>query len=278
MLLLGAMAAGVLCGWLFPGFSNHLEILGTRFLRLIRTIVAPLLFGVLVPSMARAGSLRVLGRLGVKAVVYFEIMTTLALGWGLAWTLLLHPGAGFSLHGAAAPAEAPSLRKIIEDAFPNSIFDAMARGDVLQMVIFFLLLGMAANALGAKAEPLVAFAEGLASVIFRYTQLIMWAAPLAVFGSMASTIAGQGSQALEPLAKLIVTAWGAQLSYTVLALGGVASAGAFSLTALPPRGERAVRPRLHHHVQARPHCPRPSKASNAWVPHPLSAASSPPSA
>lgn len=221
MLLLGAMGAGALCGWLFPAFSGHLEILGTLFLRLIRTIVAPLLFGVLVPSMARAGSLRALGRMGFKAVVFFEVMTTLALLWGLAWTVAFQPGAGFSLHGAPAPSEAPSLRKIVEDAFPGSIVDAMARGDVLQMVIFFLMLGLAANALGPKAEPLVAFAESVAAVIFRCTRLIMWAAPLAIFGSMAATIAGQGSQALSPLAKLIATAWGAQLSYTVLVLGGV---------------------------------------------------------
>jgi proton glutamate symport protein len=221
MHLLGAMGAGVAVGWFYPDLSRHLELLGVLFLRLIRTIIAPLMFGVLVPSVARAGAMPGLGRIGLRAIVLFEVMTTLALVWGLGWTLLLEPGAGLNLPAAQPPREHLSMSSILEQSFPASIFDAMARGDVLQMVVFFLGIGLAANALGARAEPVVAFAESVAAITFRMTGLIMYAAPVAVFGAMASTIASQGANALEGLARWIGTAWAAQLSYTVLVLGGL---------------------------------------------------------
>lgn len=221
MFLLGAMAAGAAIGWCFPDLSRHLELLGVLFLRLIRTIIAPLMFGVLVPAVARAGAIASLGRMGLRAIVLFEVMTTLALVWGLGWTLLLKPGAGLSLPPAAAAPSQQTIGSILEQAFPSSIFAAMAQGDVLQMVLFFLGIGLACNRLGAKAEPLVTFAESIAAITFRMTSPIMYAAPWAVLGAMAATVASQGAGALHGLARWIGTAWAAQLSYTVLILGGL---------------------------------------------------------
>ncbi|MBL8229510.1 MAG: dicarboxylate/amino acid:cation symporter [Bryobacterales bacterium] len=221
MLLLGAMAAGLAAGWFFPDPSRQFELLGALFLRLIRTIIAPLMFGVLVPAVARAGAMRTLGRMGLRAVILFEVLTTIALLWGLGWTLLLEPGTGLQLPPAQMPDGHLSIASILEQAFPTSIFDAMARGDVLQMVVFFTGIGLACSTLGPKAEPLVEFAESIGAITFRMTAILMYAAPLAVFGAMASTIASQGPGALASLARWIGTAWVAQVSYTVVILGGM---------------------------------------------------------
>ena len=215
------MVLGVGMGVAAPQISLELAVVSNIFLRLIKSIIAPILFGLLVSAFGSAGSLKQLGRVGWKAILYFEMMTTIALllGWGS--VMLIRPGDGVSLgSNTAASVTAPSFSEVLEKSFPSSIFDAMARGDVLQIVVFCLLFGIAANAIGEKARPILDFAEALAAIAFRYTGFVMYLAPFAVFAAMASTVAGNGFGVLFGLGKLIFTAYMAQLLYAGVFLGG----------------------------------------------------------
>ena len=157
-----ALVAGILLGAFTPGFAKGLAPISNIFLRLIKSIVGPLLFGTLVSGIASAGELKIMGRIALKAVVYFEAATTLALVIGLMVVNLVRPGAGLSLAAEAssplpALAKPASLNQILEHAFPANIFESLAQNDVLQMVVFFFLFGAACSAIGAKAEPVVTF-------------------------------------------------------------------------------------------------------------------------
>jgi proton glutamate symport protein len=191
--MLLAAAGGVACGLLAPGVASSLGIVTDIFLRLIRAIVAPVLVGVLIRAVGSAGSLGDLGRLGWKSLLLFELFTTVALllGWGAA--LLFEPGRGVALASAAAPTvNAWSLRDLVVNAFPTSIFDAMARGDVLQILVFCLLFGLACLSAGEKARPVLDLAEAVVAVAFRFTHLVMFLAPLAVFAALAGTLGVAG--------------------------------------------------------------------------------------
>jgi proton glutamate symport protein len=219
------MAAGVVLGGVAPGVARQLGPVSAIFLRLIRSIIAPLIFGTLVYGIAGGGDLKRMGRIGLKAIVYFEIVTTFALFLGLAAVNLARPGAGMKLERtsaeAAAPATPPDAGSIIEHVFPASVIDAMARGDVLQIVVFAFLFGAACAAVGAKAQPVVAFCAALAEVMFRYTRYVMYLAPFGVGAAIAVTIGTKGFGVLFGLGKLILTMYAAQVVFVVLILGGV---------------------------------------------------------
>src|SRR5215469_15814737 len=155
------MAVGVLLGVVAPGIAKQLGPLSAIFLRLIRSIVALLIFATLVAGIAGSGGAKSMGRIGGKAILYFEIVTTLALFLGLGVVNLVRPGDGVPIARtaaeAAAPAKATSLNDIVEHTVPASVIDAMARNDVLQLVVFAFLFGAACSAIGAKAQPVVAF-------------------------------------------------------------------------------------------------------------------------
>ena len=219
------MAAGVALGAFAPGVARQLGPVSAIFLRLIRSIVAPLIFGTLVYGIAGGGDLKRMGRIGLKAIVYFEIVTTFALFLGLAAVNLVRPGAGMHLSltsaEAALPQQPPAAGSIIEHVFPASIVDAMARGDVLEIVVFAFLFGAACAAIGAKAKPVVAFCESLAEVMFRYTRYVMYLAPLGVGAAIAVTVGGKGFGVLFGLGKLILTMYVALVLFVVLVLGAV---------------------------------------------------------
>jgi proton glutamate symport protein len=227
------MAAGIALGVAAPGWAVHLGIVSAIFLRLIKSIIAPLLFGTLVYGIAGAGSIRQMGRIGLKAIVYFELVTTIALFLGLGAVNLIRPGEGMTLERsaseAALPASAPKAADIVEHVFPTSIVDAMARGDVLQVVVFSFLFGAACAAIGAKAKPVVDFAASLAEVMFRYTGYVMYLAPLGVGAAMAVTVGGKGFRVLFGLGKLIATMYAAQAIFVVLILGSIALAAQIPL-------------------------------------------------
>lgn len=225
--MLAAAAAGVLLGFLAPDFAQRLEIVSTVFIRLIRSIIAPVLFGVLVRAVAGAGSVRELGRLGWKSLVLFEIWTTIALLLGWFTVGYWRPGEGLSLPSdGAAVVDPSSFAEVLEGAVPTSIIDAMARGDILQIIVFCLLFGLACLGAGEKARPVVAFADSLAEVAFRFTDYVMYAAPAAVMAAMAATVASSGEGALEGLARFTAAAWFAQtLFLVVVQLGGLAAIG-----------------------------------------------------
>ncbi len=218
------MAGGIAVGAFAPAFAMQLAPVSAIFLRLIRSIIAPLIFATLVAGMAGGGDLKRMGRIGLKAIIYFEIVTTVALFLGLGAVNLTRPGEGMKL-AATAEAAAPKVQstwgQILEHTFPASVIDAMARGDVLQIVVFSFLFGAACAAIGAKARPVVDFCESLAEVMFRYTKYVMYLAPLGVGAAIAVTVGSKGFGVLFGLGKLIVTMYAAQALFVGVVLGAV---------------------------------------------------------
>ncbi len=219
------MAAGVALGVFAPNFAKQLGLMSTVFLRLIRSIIAPLLFGTLVAGIAGGGDLKHMGRIGAKALLYFEIVTTFALFLGLGVVNLVRPGDGVPISRTAADSVAPAtpttLAAVVEHTFPASIIDAMARNDVLQVVVFAFLFGAACAAIGAKAAPVATFCTALAEVMFRYTKYVMYLAPLGVGAALAVTVGSKGIAVLFGLGKLIITLYATLALFVVLVLGAV---------------------------------------------------------
>lgn len=219
------MAAGIALGLFVPHVAVKLAPLSNIFLRLIKSIIAPLIFGTLVYGIAGSGNVKAMGRIGVKAVLYFEAVTTVALFLGLGFVNFVKPGVGMKLERSAAEAALPqtsmSLASVLEHTFPVSIIDSMARGEVLQIVVFAFLFGAACAAVGAKARPVVEFAESLAEVMFRYTKYVMYLAPIGVGAAMAVTVGGKGFAVLVGLGKLVLTMYAAQIVFVIVVLGAV---------------------------------------------------------
>jgi proton glutamate symport protein len=219
------MAAGVAFGLLNPHWASQMAPVSNVFLRLIRSIVAPLLFATLVAGIAGGGDMKRMGRVGGKAILYFEIVTTVALFVGLGAVNLVKPGVGIAIAPSSVEAAAPqaqvSLGAVLEHVFPASIIDAMAKNDALQIVVFAFLFGAACAAIGKKAEPVVAFCSSLAEVMFRYTRYVMYLAPLGAGAALAVTVGSKGLPVLFGLGKLILTLYGALAVFIILVLGVV---------------------------------------------------------
>ena len=218
------MAVGLALGIFAPAFAVQLAPLSNIFLRLIKSIIAPLIFGALVYGIAGAGDIKQMGRIGLKAIIYFEVLTTIALFVGLAAVNLTRPGAGLTISKGALtnlPQAKLTMAEILEHTFPTSIIDSMARGDVLQIVVFSILFGIGCAALGARANPVTQFCESLAAVMFKYTGYVMYLAPLGVGAAMAVTIGKNGVGVLFSLSKLVGTLYAALIVFVVFAMGGV---------------------------------------------------------
>ncbi len=216
------MAAGVALGVAAPGVAQQLAPVSNIFLRLIRSIIAPLLFSTLVVGIAGGGDMKQMGRIGGKAILCFEIVTTLALFLGLAAVNLVRPGEGVNIQRTAAEAAVPagqtSFSTIVEHIFPTSILDALARNDALQIVVFAFLFGAACAAIGAKAGPVVAFCGSLAEVMFRFTRYVMYLAPVGVGAAIAVTVGSKGVAVLFGLSKLVATMYAAAVLCILLVL------------------------------------------------------------
>jgi len=217
-----AMALGAV----FPeiGKADWMAAIANVFLRLISSIIAPLIFGMLVAGIASTGSVKTMGRIGVKAILYFEVVTTLALFLGLGAVNLIRPGEQMKLPviaGEALPQAAPTLSAVLEHTFPASVIDAMARGDVLQIVVFAFLFGAACAAIGLKAAPVVEFCKSLSEVMFQYTKYVMYLAPIGVGAAMAHTIGASGAGVLLALGKLLIALYATLIVFIVVVLGGV---------------------------------------------------------
>ncbi len=217
-----ALVLGALIGVLAPGFATSLAPVSNIFLRLIKSIVGPLLFGTIVYGIASAGELRTMGRIAVKSLVYFELVTTAALFIGLAVVNVVRPGAGMTVAGpspaTSLAAKPVSLSQVLEHAVPQNIFESLAQNDVLQMVVFFFLFGAACAAIGRKAEPAVSFAGSVAEVMFRYTKYVMYVAPFGVGAAIAVTIGSKGIGVLFGLGKLVGALYLALALFIVLVL------------------------------------------------------------
>lgn len=219
---------GVVVGYLWPAFGVAVRPLADAFLRLIKMIVAPLIFSTLVVGIAATGDLRALGRMGLKAIVYFEAATTVALVIGLALVNIFQPGAGLAVPlaadtsaVAAMATSEPGAWDLFLHMFPTSVIDAMARGDILQVVVFATFFGVAVAAIGAKGRPLVDVMESTALAMFKVTGYVMACAPIGVFAAIAATVGGKGLAVLFTLGKLVALMYLGLALFVVVVMGGV---------------------------------------------------------
>jgi proton glutamate symport protein len=223
--ILVSLFAGAALGAGFPGAAVQLAPVSNIFIILVKSIIAPLLFGILVTGVAGAG-LKAMGRIGWKSIVYFEVVTGLALLVGLAMANTVRPGEGVGLSAsfAEAPAarSAPGIAFILENAVPTSIFDSMARGDVLQVVVFCLLFGAACASIGERAAPVLRFAAAVAEIMFRFTAYVMYLAPAGVFAATAVAVGSRQQAVFAAFGKLVVTLYAAEIVFVAVVYGGVA--------------------------------------------------------
>src|ERR1700720_2342703 len=224
-IMIGLVVGGVI-GWLRPDWGNAVYFLRDIFISLIKSIIAPLVFSTIVVGIAGAGALRKVGRMGVKALVYFEIVTTAALFIGLAVVNFTKPGVGVTLAASSTDAvktigqsHPKTLVETMVHAFPSSVIDAMVRGDVLQIVAFSVLFALAVSAVGEKGRPIVRAMESLSQVMFKFTNYVMMFAPIGVGAAMAHTVATQGLGVLTSLGKLILSLYLALIIFVVLVFG-----------------------------------------------------------
>ena len=217
-----AMLAGVEIGLDAPGFASEVKFAGDLFLRLIRMIVAPLIFATITTGIAGHGQLRSVGRVAIKALIYFEVVTTVGLVIGLAAMNL--SGAGYGVVVPPAAEAAPAVQavqtwqQVLLNLFPENIAQAVAQNQVLQVAIFSVLFGCALAVLNEqKKAPLVAVLQSIANVMFQITRFVMYLAPVAAGAAIAYTVGRTGLSTLLPLAKLVATYYVALTAFFVLA-------------------------------------------------------------
>jgi proton glutamate symport protein len=223
--ILVGMIAGVIFGWQFPAAAARVGIVSDLFIRLIKCVIVPLLFGTLVVGIAgHADDLKAVGRLAVKCLIYFEVVTTFALLLGLALVNLVRPGAGIQLSAAAQPgtpldSSQLSLAGVLGHLMPQSLADAAARNDILQVVVFAIIFGVAlAQVQGKPRQTMLDFFEGLSEVMFKFTGIVMYVAPFGVAAALAHTVAVNGFSVLASLGKLVCTLYFAQGLFIVVVL------------------------------------------------------------
>jgi len=221
-----AMVAGAELGFDAPHVAVQLRVLSDIFLRLIRTIVAPLIVATLIVGIAGHGDLKSVGRMGLKALVYFEVVTTLALAVGLVAINVTKAGVGLMVSGAAPIVSAPVATRwdeVLLHVFPENLAKSIAEGQVLQVVVFAVLFGIAlATVSEAKRAPVLRLCESLSEVMFRFTNVVMYFAPVAVGAAMAYTVGNMGLGVLVNLTKLLATLYGALVVFGVCVLLPVA--------------------------------------------------------
>jgi len=224
------LVLGVIAGYFWPSFGAGVKPLADAFLRMIKMIIAPLVFSTLVVGIAGTGDIKAMGRIGLKAIVYFEIATTIALFLGLTLVNVFQPGAGLSLPvGADARAAAGLVQSqqhgwdIFLHLFPTSVVDAMARGDILQVVVFSTFFGIAVAAIGPKGQPVLAVLDSTAQVMFRFTGYVMMFAPIGVFAAIAATVGTSGLGVLFTLGKLVGLMYVGLALFASIILGAVSS-------------------------------------------------------
>jgi proton glutamate symport protein len=210
-----AMLLGMETGLDWPQFATHLRILSDIFLRLIKLIVAPLILGTLITGIAGHGDVRKVGRIGLKALVYFEVVTTIALFLGVAAINLTRAGVGLTnstVVTAQAPQNVVPLRwdEFLLHVFPDNIVKAIGENQILQVAVFAILFGIALTQVSEKTrQPMLNLMESLTQTMFRFTNIVMYYAPIGVGAAMAYTVGQLGIHVLLPLGKLVLTAYGA---------------------------------------------------------------------
>lgn len=226
------LVLGIVLGVTAPEFAIGLKFFSDVFLKLISMIVAPIVFCVVVHGIAGAGDLRKVGRVGGKALLYFEVMTTLALAVGLVLAYVIRPGVGMNINTASLDANAMNtyadnvhklqgggIGNFVLNIIPTTSFDALARNDVLQVLCFAIIFGVSLALVGEPARPVTNLIDNLSKVLFRAMGLIVRLAPLGVLGAVAYTVGKYGVHSLEQLASLVVVFWGAVALFVLVVLG-----------------------------------------------------------
>ena len=237
--VLVAMVLAIALGYFSPARAVAMKPLGDAFIRLITMIITILIFCTVVTGIAGMQDLKKVGRVGGKALLYFEIVSTIALGIGLIVGNVVHPGSGFNVNPAsldakavadyAGQAKAQGVTEFLMHIIPTTVTDAFAKGDILQVVFVSILFGFALSSAGSRAKPIVTLLESLTQVVFRVVNILMLFAPIGAFGAMAFTIGKYGFASLGPLVKLIATFWITSILFVLIVLGAVAAVAGFNI-------------------------------------------------
>jgi Na+/H+-dicarboxylate symporter len=203
------MLLGAVVGIFFKDLAPHLKILSDIFMRLIKMIIAPLVFAVLVVGISKTGDFKSVGRIGIKTIAYFTFATLIALALGLALVNFFEPGKRMLVQLPTVGTETgikvtkPDSKSIISHILPESIVEAMAHNEILPIVVFALFFGVATGSLGSKGEPITKFFDAVSHVMFKITNYVMAFAPMGVFGALAAVVARQGIEVLSGYLYLI---------------------------------------------------------------------------
>jgi aerobic C4-dicarboxylate transport protein len=234
-----AIAIAVAFGYLSPAKAIAIKPLGDGFIRLITMIISLIIFCTVVSGIASMQDLKKVGRVGGKALLYFEIVSTFALLIGLVVGNVVRPGNGFNVNPAnldskavadyAGQAKAQSITEFILHIIPTTVVDAFAKGDILQVVFVAILFGLALSALGERGKPLVTFLDSVTQAVFGVVNILMRLAPIGAFGAMAFTVGKYGIASLGPLAKLIGTFYLTSIFFVLVVLGLVSWLAGFSI-------------------------------------------------
>ncbi|HEX7983187.1 MAG TPA: C4-dicarboxylate transporter DctA [Duganella sp.] len=237
-----AMCAGILLAVLYPDIGLSLKPLGDGFIKLIKMIVPMIVFCVVVQGIHGAGELRKVGRVGLKALIYFEVVTTIALLLGIVLAYVFHPGAGMNID--ASTLDASSLSGYVDNAntvrktglaefmlklIPTTVVSAFTSGDVLQVLLFSVIFGCALSLVGDKAQPVATLIDSLATAFFKCMSFIIKLAPLGVFGAIAFTVGKYGIGSLKQLAMLVLLFYGAVIVFVFVILGAILRAAGFNI-------------------------------------------------
>ncbi|MGU3479691.1 dicarboxylate/amino acid:cation symporter [Methylobacterium sp. D48H] len=238
--VVAALMIGILVGRLWPEFAVTLKPLGDVFIKLIKMVVAPLVFGVVVHGIVGAGDLRKVGRVGLKSLIYFEVVTTIALALGLVLAYVFAPGHGMNVDVATLDAKSLTsytdrvgqvtgtvdfLMKIV----PTTFVDAFAKGDILQVLLLAILFGAGLSLLGERGKPLADSLERITEVLFRIIGFIVRLAPLGVLGAVAFTVGKYGVGSLKQLSMLVMLFYAGVALFVVVVLGSIMRLAGFSL-------------------------------------------------
>jgi len=237
-----ALVVGVLIGFIWPEFAVKLKPLGDAFIKLIKMIIPVLVFCVVVHGIAGAGDLKRVGRVGVKSLIYFEVVTTIALGLGLLLAFVFQPGVGMNVDPKALDAKAMSAYadnaskltgggtvEFLMKLIPTTVVNAFATGDVLQVLLFAVLFGCALAMLGERGKHVANFVDDLSHVLFKIMGIIIKLAPLGVLGAIAFTVGKYGIGSLKQLGMLVVLFYGAVIIFVVVVLGAIMRFSGFSI-------------------------------------------------
>ncbi|WPP01767.1 dicarboxylate/amino acid:cation symporter [Pseudomonas sp. HR96] len=234
-----AVICGAIVGVLYPGAATDLKPIGDAFIKLIKMLLAPVIFLTVVTGIARMENMKELGRVGLRALLYFEVVSTLALVVGLVVVNVFKPGAGMNVDVASldtgslatytSAAKHSSFMDFLLGIIPDTVVDAFAKGNVLQILMFSILLGIALAQVGARAAAIVEALESLMQGMFRIVNMVMRLAPLGAFGAIAFTIGKYGFASLFSLGKLMACVYLTCVVFVVLVLGPVCRYCGFSL-------------------------------------------------